>query len=162
CYLKHVCYGNRTPYFPDLTQPTPAALPSDWCFQLVFDYGEHDLTNPTPQDSGPWSIRPDPFSTYRATFEVRTYRLCRHVLMFHHFNGVADVGLNCLVRSTDLVYSLPPDDPTQPTYSYLLSATQTAYRRDGNAEYISSSMPPVEFQYSDATVDETVRYVDRA
>ena len=27
----------------------------------------------------------DPFSSYRSGFEVRTYRLCQRVLMFHHF-----------------------------------------------------------------------------
>ena len=32
-----------------------------------------------------WPYRSDPFSTYRAGFEVRTYRLCQRVLMFHHF-----------------------------------------------------------------------------
>src|SRR6185312_14817467 len=40
--LKYVYYGNRTPYFADLTGAAPVALPNDWCFQLVFDYGEHD------------------------------------------------------------------------------------------------------------------------
>ena len=29
--------------------------------------------------------RPDPFSTFRAGFEIRTLRLCRRVLMLHHF-----------------------------------------------------------------------------
>jgi RHS repeat-associated protein len=160
-YLKRVFYGNRTPYFPDLTQPTPVALPGDWCFELVFDFGEHDLKNPTPQDGGQWTCRPDPFSTYRPTFEVRSYRLCRRALMFHHFNNDADVGLNSLVRSTDFVYSPPPADPTQPIYCYLVSAMQTAYRRDGQGGYTSSSLPPLEFEYTDAAVDETVRDVDR-
>ena len=32
------------PYFPDLTADAPFPLPgdSDWYFELVFDYGEHD------------------------------------------------------------------------------------------------------------------------
>src|ERR1019366_10309813 len=81
-------------------------LPTDWCFELVLDYGEHDLLNPVPQETGvPWDCRLDPFSTYRSTFEVRTYRLCRRALMFHHFAAEANVGLNCLVRSTDLSHS---------------------------------------------------------
>jgi hypothetical protein len=42
-YLKHVFYGNRTPYFPDLTASEPVPLPSDWCFELVFDYGEQTI-----------------------------------------------------------------------------------------------------------------------
>lgn len=161
-YLKHIFYGNRTPYFPDLTQPASVALPADWCFQVVFDYGEHDRNNPTPQDAGPWTSRPDPYSTYRPTFEVRGYRLCQRVLMFHHFKQEANVGLSCLVRSTDLVYSPPPADPTQPIYSYLVSVQQTGYRRDGAGGYIATSLPPLEFQYSEALIDETVRDADRA
>jgi RHS repeat-associated protein len=162
CYLKYVFYGNLTPYFPDLTAAAPLALPTDWCFQLVFDYGEHDLLNPLPQDTGqPWNCRLDPFSTYRSTFEVRTYRLCRRVLMFHHFAEEANVGLNCLVRSTDFFHSTaPPGDPSKPFYSYLLSVTQTGYARNTSGGYVSNSLPPLQFEYTDAEIDETVREVD--
>jgi len=162
-YIKHVYYGNRTPYFPDLTADKQVPLPTDWCFELVFDYGEHDLLNPVPQETGVlWDCRLDPFSTYRSTFEVRTYRLCRRVLMFHHFADETNVGLNCLVRSTDLAHTpaVPPADPTQPFYSYLLSAAQTGYRRNGPATYLANSLPPLEFNYTLATVDEDVREVD--
>ena len=161
-YLKHVYYGNRVPYLPDLTVATEAPLPTDWCFELVFDYGEHDLLNPVPQDTGaPWNGRLDPFSTHRPTFELRTYRLCRRALMFHHFPAAAGVGLNCLVRSTDLSHALPPaPDPSQPFYSYLLSVTQTGYTRNGTNGYFSKSLPTLEFGYTVATVDETVRDID--
>jgi RHS repeat-associated protein len=162
-YLKHVFYGNRTPYFPDLTAGQPVPLPTDWCFELVFDYGEHDDKAPVPQETGtPWDCRADPFSSYRATFEVRTYRLCRRALMFHHFAGEPGVGLNCLVRSTDLAHArvAPPADPAKPFYSYLLSVTQTGYKRDGQGGYLSKSLPPLEFAYTEAVIDETVREID--
>jgi RHS repeat-associated protein len=161
-YVKDIFYGNQTPYIPDLTAPAATPLPQDWCFELVFDYGEHDLAAPVPQDTAqPWICRLDPFSTYRSTFEVRTYRLCRRVLMFHHFPEEKNVGANCLVRSTDLVHvSSPPPDPSQPFYSYLLSATQTGYTPDGGGGYVSKSLPPVAFTYSQAIVDETVRDLD--
>src|SRR5208282_6686611 len=88
-YIKRVFYGNRTPYLPDLTASSEEPLPIDCCFELVFDYGEHDLQNPLPQETGvAWNCRLDPFSSYRSTFEVRTYRLCRRVLMFHQFATV--------------------------------------------------------------------------
>ncbi len=161
-YLKDIFYGNRTPYFRDLAQPQPAPLPADWCFQVVFDDGEHDLNNPAPQDAGPWMCRLDPYSTYGPTFEVRGYRLCQRVLMFHHFKDEPNVGPNCLVRSTDSTYSQPPADPAQPVYSYLLSVKQSGYRRDGAGGYISSSLPPLEFEYSEAVIDKTVREADRA
>lgn len=157
-YIKQVSYGNRTPYFPDLISASEMPLPTDWCFELVFDYGEHDLLNPLPQDKGAWICRPDPFSSYRATFEIRTYRLCQRVLMFHNFPEDKNVGLNCLVRSTDLAHSsAAPTDPSQPFYSYLLSVTQTSYRRSGTNSYFSDSLPPVEFEYAQAVLDETVR-----
>jgi len=162
-YLKHVFYGNRTPYFPDLTATAEASLPTDWCFELVLDYGEHDLLNPVPQETGTlWNCRLDPFSTYRSTFEIRTYRLCRRTLMFHHFPAEMNVGVNCLVRSTDLSYFLPMSlqDPSQPFYSYFLSATQTSHTRNGTEGYFSKSLPPLEFEYTAAIVDETVRAVD--
>jgi RHS repeat-associated protein len=159
-YLKHVYYGNATPYFPDLTQLAPVPLPTGWYFQLVLDYGEHDPANPLPQDGGRWDCRLDPFSTYRSGFEVRTYRLCRRALMFHHFENELNVGLNCLVRSTDFAHPQAAGDPVKPLYSYLLSVTQTGYRRDGAGGYISSSLPPLEFKYTEAAIDETVREVD--
>jgi RHS repeat-associated protein len=161
-YIKYIFYGNRTPYSPDLTNAAPVALPTDWCFQLVFDYGEHDQLAPVPQDTGrPWNCRLDPFSTCRSTFEVRTYRLCRRVLMFHHFEDETNIGLDCLVRSTDFQHSaVPPTDPTQPFYSYLLSVTQTGYVRNATGGYLSKSLPPLQFEYTQAEVDETVRELD--
>ena len=50
------------------------------------------------------AARSDPFSTYRPGFEVRTYRRCHRVLMFHHFLDEPGVGADCLVSSTDLAY----------------------------------------------------------
>ena len=52
-------------------------------FEVVFDYGEHSSDDPRPDDTGAWLCRNDSFSTYRAGFDVRTYRLCQRILMFH-------------------------------------------------------------------------------
>ena len=171
-YLKRILYGNRIPFFPELTStspwPTPPGAQStdaspDWCFKTIFDYGEHDLAAPKPDDSGTWTVRPDPFSSYRSTFEVRTYRLCRRVLMFHHFPGDANVGAQCLVRSTDFTYAyqeaLP--DPLNPIYTFLLKVTQTSYRLVG-AGYQSKSLPPIEFEYTQPIIDTTIREIDAA
>ena len=97
-YLKRIKYGNRVSRLiqPDLTV-------ADWLFELVFDYDEghndaldpdlalpeaeqHRFVRATVAPGQPWAVRPDPFSTYRPGFEVRTYRRCRRVLMFHHFD----------------------------------------------------------------------------
>src|SRR3990172_2698182 len=47
-YIKRILYGNRMPYFPDLSAANPTPPPNDWLFELVFDYGEHDPDNPLP------------------------------------------------------------------------------------------------------------------
>ena len=159
-YLKRIKYGNRTPRQPGEN----LSLRTDWMFEAVFDYGEHNQTNPKPNDSGVWTVRNDPFSSYRPGFEVRTYRLCQRVLMFHHFPEEEGVGLDCLVRSTDFAYSYEqnPTDVRNPIYSLLFSVTQTGYQRDLLGGYHSKSLPPLEFTYSEAHIDETVREVDAA
>ena len=98
-YLKRIRYGNRLPYFPTLKANEPWPEPPDapwpqlpasqpptagnsWLFEVVLDYGEHHALTPGPGDAGIWPVRSDPFSSYRAGFEVRTYRICqpRHAL----------------------------------------------------------------------------------
>ncbi len=161
-YLKRITYGNRTPNRDATTwQATdPAQLPNDgWMFEVVFDYGEGHYTEDAPdaekrifaraQIDPPAeshrSIRQDPFSTYRAGFEVRTYRLCRRVLMFHHFPqelGITD----CLVRSTEFSYA------ESSIASFISSVTQSGYVRqpiqNQPNRYLKQSLPPLEFEYS--------------
>ena len=72
--LKTIQYGNLRPYFPDWTALDETALPADWMFSVVLDYGDHTSVPPTPEADQSWPLRPDPFSAYRARFEVRTYR----------------------------------------------------------------------------------------
>jgi RHS repeat-associated protein len=160
-YLKHIYYGNQKPRAvnEDLNNR------NDWLFEMVFDYGEHDLLNPVPTEPVQWTtatLRNDPFSVYRSGFEVRTYRLCQRVLMFHHFSNEEGVGKNCLVRSTDLTYTHEqnPRDARNPSYSFLKLATQTGYKRNGDS-YLKKSLPPLEFTYSEPIVDERVWEVDR-
>ncbi|BCB78316.1 hypothetical protein Pflav_047260 [Phytohabitans flavus] len=147
-YLKRIRYGNRVSRLvdPDLTDPL-------WMFEVVLDYGDHDPDLPTPAEDRPWASRPDPFSSYRAGFELRTYRLCRRVLMFHHFPGEAEVGAGCLVASTDLTYA--PD----PTATLLTAITHSRYRRTGTG-YRKRSLPPAEFGYQPADPHDAVADLD--
>ena len=169
-YIERIRYGNRSPYFPALKDDAPWPEPPDaqardgsngWHFEAVFDYGEHDANAPTPNDAGTWPARHDPFSSYRAGFEVRTYRICQRVLMFHHFPGEAGVERDCLVRSTDFTYSdeVDPTDVRNPVYTFLHSVTQTGYRRN-NGGYYRASLPPVEFEYTEPIVQDAVEEVD--
>jgi RHS repeat-associated protein len=170
CYLKRVRYGNRAPYLPQLSETAPWPTPpgaSDpdaaphWLFEIVFDYGEHAADDPARAEVDSWTLRNDPFSSYRAAFEVRTYRLCQRALMFHHFPDEPGVGANCLVRSTDFSYSYEEGepDPRDPIFSFLLSATQCGYRR-GPSGYVSRALPPLEFEYTDAVIDQEIHEID--
>ncbi|WP_051034209.1 SpvB/TcaC N-terminal domain-containing protein [Streptomyces sp. SS] len=154
-YLRRIRYGNRTPWPSSLdaaTGPRPLPGADQWHFELVFDYGEHDTAAPTPRDAGAWAARPDPFSSFRAGFEVRTHRLCRRVLMFHHFPEEPEVGAGCLVRSTDFRYAYG-------VHTTLAAVTHRGYQREDGG-YRARSLPPVEFGYSEAVVDHTVRELD--
>src|SRR5262249_31731092 len=106
--------------------------------------------------SGPreWSVRLDPFSSYRAGFEVRTYRLCRRVLMFHHFPR--ELGTDdYLVRSLDLQYD------ERPAGSFITRFTDSSYERDSADRFWKASRPPLEFTYTQAEIDERTHEVDR-
>ena len=153
-HIKRVRYGNGAP--PVATDPTPTDLIGlKWLFQLVFDYGEHDASAPKPDDSVSWPCRQDPFSTFRATFDVRTYRLCRRILMFHNFEdelGPAPV----LVRSLDLVYDESPVATT------LRSVVQTGWVTAADGGYTTSSTPRLDFGYTRADLQTEVQTIDRA
>jgi RHS repeat-associated protein len=169
-YLKRIHYGNRAPLldnaghrprFLNKAQVDSQIAKGGWMFEVVFDYGEHDGTAPKPNAPGAWAYRLDPFSSYRSGFEVRTTRLCQRVLVFHHFPSEAGVGRDCLVRSTDFIYSdeLDPTDARNPVYSFLKAVTQTGYRRNGG-DYDRRCLPPVAFEYTEPIVQETVEGVD--
>ena len=158
-YLKRIFYGNATSILAS-GQPMPPLGPDlsqmKWLFEIVFDYGERhyqSLSQPTddPQlasasvsPSSAWPVRVDPFSSYRAGFEVRTYRLCRRVLMFHHFPQELGVD-DCVVRTTEFTYS------ESPIASFITSVTQSGYVLTDQGppnKYLKKSLPPVEYGYS--------------
>jgi hypothetical protein len=178
-YLKSVKYGNRTPNRDASTwlASDPSELPDDsWMFEAVFDYGEGHFVEEAPDAQGQvfarawvdppagtlWPVRQDPFSSYRGCFELRTYRLCRRVLMFHHFPvelGIADY----LVRATEFSFS------ESPIASFLIACTQSGFLLQATAEepnrYLKKSQPPAEFAYSqapdaNALASQPVREVD--
>lgn len=141
-YLKRIEYGNSRPFDA-----------SDWLFEVVFDYGEHDAAVPTPDEEHPWAARLDPFSSYRSGFEVRTHRLCRRVLMFHRFDELGPTP--CLVRSTDFTYD------ESPVTTHLTSAVQAGYVRDEAAgNYGRAALPPLELEYSRPVLNYKAERID--
>lgn len=173
-YPKRIKYGNVV----SRLDPSP---PADWregfLFELVFDYGEGHLAagapgtvNATAAAVAPWPVRPDPFSSYRPGFEVRSYRRCLRLLMFHRF---AELGAGpCLVRAAeldyaDLDYDGAPDVDTELAHrgstrfaSFVRSVTQSGFVRSGAQTYRARSLPPLEFEYGQARIDEEVRELD--
>jgi RHS repeat-associated protein len=137
-YLKRVHYGNRTP----LTTRNPAyadIAALSWLFEVVFDYGEH--TSDLPEEVVPWAIREDPFSTYRAGFEIRTYRLCQRVLMFHEIPEQLRASAR-LVKATELGYA-----PTS-TVTYLTNVRSVGYAWDENDNITTAYLPTLRLDYT--------------
>lgn len=164
-YLKRIRYGNHVPLLDAdghrpwrLTDEEWAA--ADWLFEVVLDYGEHDESMPRPAGTRPWAARDDQFSSYRSGFEIRTVRLCRRVLMFHHFPAEPGVGRDCLVRSTTFGYGPTGGELPGTDYAFLDTVTQTSHRRDGDG-YRSAGLPPLTFIYQRPVLDPVVRTVDR-
>ena len=169
-YLKSIKYGNRTPNRDLATwQATdPTQLPDDtWMFEVVFDYGEGHYAETAPDAEGRifaqgridpspgahWPVRQDSFSSYRAGFEVRTYRLCQRVLMFHHFPD--ELGTpDYLVCSTDFAY-----DPG-PIASFITQTTRSGYVRQADGAYLKKSLPPLSFEYSKAEINDEIETID--
>lgn len=149
-YLKRIFYGNQTPRAPGAPHQQ-----EDCHFEIVFDYGEHDAGDPSSLETGPWPTRRDPFSNHRAGFEIRTYRLCRRVLMFHHH--FTELGPHDLVRATDFTYK------ENETASFVRSMTETGYEFDSTARlYNKKSLPPLEFTYTEARAGAEVKTIDAA
>ena len=199
-YLKRVKYGNRV---SRLVQPDLSL--AIWLFEVVFDYDEghyeeiplagqpadaqHQLVRASWKTTGTWTVRPDAFSSHRAGFEVRSYRRCRRVLVFHRFpelnqDRLAELSDEpYLVRAIefeykDLEYSKVPtiDDElghqgSTRFASFIQSIIQLGFvRDDGQAvversgvkyiTYLRRALPPLEFGYSKAKIQDEVRYLD--
>jgi RHS repeat-associated protein len=159
-HIKQIKYGNAVAKYFD-TSPYIPILPQDEThfFDLVFDYGEHNKDNPKINDNGKWLARNDGFSSFRSCFEMRTYRLCRRILMFHTFpnEGIGEERLNngeaTLVRSIDFeykysnIYKKTTDlEQKAAELTYLIAIEQSGYVKNG-ATHSKKSLPKMTFDY---------------
>lgn len=148
-YLEKVLYGNRIPYkkfgdaFPD---------EADYFFETVFDYGEYDLNAPYTKN-GEWTFRPDAFSDYKAGFEIRTTRLCRRVLQFHHFAELT--GGSALVKSLNFEY----DTELEQDFTFLKSITSFGYIKKDDGSYSSKNLPATDFFYQKHEWNQEVKSI---
>jgi len=136
-YLEKVIYGNKTPY-EKFGNPFPVV--TDYLFQTIFDYGEYDTNSPYSLIKD-WDFRTDAFSDYKAGFEIRTTRLCKRVLLFHHFTGANEY--EGLVKSINFEY----DTSSEKDFTFLKSITAFGYVKQTNGTYIHYNLPSTEFEY---------------
>jgi RHS repeat-associated protein len=136
-YLGKILYGNKTPYkiFGD---DFPAE--KDYLFSTEFDYGEYEINSPFKKINN-WIFRKDAFSDYKAGFEIRTTRLCKRVLLFHHFTGEGEY--DGLVKSFNFEY----DTNIQEDFTFLKSITSFGYIKKTDGTYSSKHLPATEFSY---------------
>lgn len=168
-YLRRILYGNTPESLPAAQRVGPQHTATDhldptrtrsrhYLFEVLFDYGDRPEPLPIYADDSPavpwWdrshddlcglTPRPDPFSTFRSGFEIRTLRLCKRVLMLHPFREGELIGAP-LVKSTGLTYAQDP----YAGFSVLKAITVWGHRKDPHnaANYMSRSLPPVTFRY---------------
>jgi RHS repeat-associated protein len=144
-HLKNIKYGNQQAYYlkNDLS-PYQIQFPENQghFFEVVFDYGEFRESDFTSVNN--WPSRNDAYSIFRSGFEMRTYRLCKRVLMFHDFE---ELGGKTLVRSLDFEYDTSNNNIEQATeLTYLTGILQKGYVKiqDG---YSQKSLPKITFDY---------------
>lgn len=140
-YLSQVSYGNKVASADlFLWGGDSAPASQSWLFTLVLDYGERSVaaaTVPPFTTTGKWLARADAFSRYDFGFELRTHRLCRQVLMFHHFPD--ELG-----KADTLIHRLLLEYVSTSMLTQLTAVQSLAYEPDGTLQ----QLPPLELDYT--------------
>ncbi|MCB9685981.1 MAG: AHH domain-containing protein [Alphaproteobacteria bacterium] len=151
-HLDRVSWGNTAMgCHPDLGEG------GEWLFHLVFDYGAHDEEDPGLDGSGTWSLREDPFSSFRAGFDIRCRRLCRRVLMVHRFAELRDDGAGTAVPV--VVRSLELTHHTRPTVTTLAAARTRGWAWTA-AGYEHLDDAALQLSYVEPVIGSAVRFVE--
>jgi len=147
-YLDRILYGNKAPYkkFGDDFPVT-----DNYLFETVFDYGTLK-TNDSPEKINTWDFRTDAYSNYKAGFEIRTTRLCKRVLLFHHFKGPNEY--DGLVKSMNFKYY----SPANKDFTFLKSITAYGYIKKAGG-YSQKNLPPAEFTYQKHNWNKKVKEI---
>jgi RHS repeat-associated protein len=174
-YLKEVWYGNKTPFYRGDGLPEA----NDFHFKVVLNYGEIQKSETTLSttglednkrvsftESGNWTSRLDAFSSCRSGFNVRTYRRCKSILVYHRFEEELPIE-DYLVRSLELTYrdELPLGESGKEVegFSFLTKIVQTGYKYDAvNFNYYYQPLPAFEFEYQPHLWNSTVVKADPA
>lgn len=143
-YIKRILYGLK----PDVIGES-----LDWIFELVFDYGDHDATNPEIISSA-WPCRKDAFSSYRSGFDIRTYRLCERILQFNLMPDQSKLG-RVLNMATELNYT------ETSLGTQVKSIRHLRYQWDTD-HYELQALPPIDFAYTQARPDDQIHILTDA
>jgi len=172
-YLKRVKYGNQESFASQ--RALQGGYTGHFLFETAFDYGEFDPAEPWRGEIKEWDYRPDAFSMYRAGFEIRTTRLCKQVLLFHHIpDADGRAGYDGLVSSLKLGYDINPSDPAsiwdtqkgifdgkQPDiFTFLKQISSTGYKKKADGSYTQKSLPPAVFEYQQHAWNLEVKTLD--
>jgi RHS repeat-associated protein len=137
-YLSQIDYANY-----------PASGGERFMFSVEFDYGDYDQEG---RPSAAWTYRPDPFSSYRSGFEIRTVRRCRRVLVKVREQNGPPAGT--LIKSYRIRFLDELSEPerrgeTLPlnAVSLLAEITVTGHR-DEQGTASAKSFPPLAFRYT--------------
>ena len=141
-YPERILYGNKQAIY--FNQALPNQL--EWMFEIVFDYGEFESRPYTSElPTNKWLARSDPFSTCTSGFEIRTYRLCRRILMFHHFDELFNPG--SLTGIFEMIYSESELRTTLQSIKY------TGVRIDlFTKKYSEKQLPELIFHYTEPEI----------
>lgn len=132
-YLTAIEYGNYV-----------AGGEERFAFRVEFQYAAFDPAHPAAVDSD-WTVRPDPFSSYRSGFEIRNYRLCHGLQVYHQFAGLFD-DRPVLCAALHLSYNQTGIGRCS-GLSFLERVTAWQYRQDDAGAYDALPTPPLELRY---------------
>ncbi|WP_162902873.1 SpvB/TcaC N-terminal domain-containing protein [Taibaiella koreensis] len=159
-YLKRALYSNREAWYVAPANPYEPQLPTEAAFlmEAVLDYGDHSSPHQGAADRD-WPARSDAFSDFHAGFEIRTYRKCKRVMMYHHFEELGDARL---VRSLELGYKQDGKSSLVEA-DLLLTATQRGYQYDTYHEaWQDKALPAMTFNYEPLKWSNEVQQVSAA
>lgn len=122
-----------------------------FAFTVRFLYAEF---NPEQPDSFPtdWSLRSDPFSSFRSGFEVRNLRLCRGIAIYHHFTGEFN-NQSVLTNALHIAYNRT-EIGQHCGLSFLERVTHWGYRQNDIGATIAQSTPPLDLSYQRCTPEQ--------
>lgn len=168
-YIESVSYGNIKPFFQgagssywkSISKLIASAEEGGdrWYFGIGFDYSSNNSTICAAIENSNWSVRPDPFSSYRAGFEIRTYRRCTRILFQTNIAMEIEGEERGYIGATHaLVFGYQDDDGLSKSLdeSRILSKLKSIRQihlqntqEDGN-RYSAAEWPALEFEYTSA------------